>query len=276
VHLSDASGTNWSAALPPALRALVFGVGFGRAGEVFAGQEGAVLRSRDGGRTWERSTAGVPPEPFRAFSIDPAAPDHALAGGDAGLYISRDGGMTWQQVLGWPRSVQVRSIVRHPTTPSLVYAGGVGQAIGGLFASRDGGGTWERLGEGSLRTDHINTVLITSDGLYVGARGVADTDVIGGVWVSRDDGRTWEQVKTKLSNSDVGALALDPGPPRRLYAGTEGGVVFSYTLDAWWLRLLPLVPALALLEPLLVGVALVLLVLLFASLRRRPVSTQAR
>lgn len=273
--LSADGGATWREPLPAEQRAAVFGVGLGPGERAYAGQEGAALTSADGGARWRSTRDGVPALPFVAFSPDPTAPERILGGGDGGLFVSADGGATWRPVPTWPADGQVRTIVRRPSDPAHVYIGASGLGAGGLYASRDGGATWQPLGRDSLVTDHVSVVLDTGDALYAGTRGVADTDTIGGVWASHDGGHTWAQVKTKLSNTDVISLALDPGPPRALYAGTEGGIVFRYTLDAWWVGLVPWLPAFALVEPLALGVTLTLLVVAFAGLRRRAPASRA-
>ncbi|MBI2322531.1 MAG: hypothetical protein HYU88_10735 [Chloroflexi bacterium] len=273
--LSVDGGATWREALPAEQHAAVFGVGLGPGERVYAAQEGAALTSADGGARWRSARDGVPALPFLAFSPEPTAPERILAGGDGGLFVSADGGGTWRPVPAWPADAQVRTIVRRASDPAHVYVGASGLGAGGLYASRDGGATWQPLGRDTLFSDHVSVVLDAGDAQYVGTRGVADTDTVGGVWASRDGGRTWAQVKTKLSNTDVISLALEPGPPRALYAGTEGGVVFRYTLDAWWVGLVPWLPALSLVEPLALGVTLTLLVVAFAGLRRRAPAARA-
>lgn len=274
--LSVDGGATWREPLPVEQRVPLYGVGLGPGGHVYVATEGAVLSSADGGVTWRTARDGLPPQPFVAFSPDPTVPQRVLAGGDGGLFSSADAGATWRPERAWSADVQVRTIIRQRSDPARIYVGASGQGVGGLFASRDGGTTWERLGQGSLLSEHVNVVLDAGDALYAGTRGVADTESIGGVWASHDGGRTWAQVKTKLSNTDVISLARDPGPPRALYAGTEGGIVFRYTLDAWWAHLVPWLPVVVLVEPLVLGVTLTLLVLIFASLRRRTPASQAR
>jgi photosystem II stability/assembly factor-like uncharacterized protein len=47
-----------------------------------------------------------------------------------------------------------------------------------------------------------------------------------GLFKSDDGGERWRPISTGLTNTDVGALAIDPATPNTLYAGTSDGGVF--------------------------------------------------
>ena len=59
----------------------------------------------------------------------------------------------------------------------------------------------------------ITSVEVNADFIYVGA-------ALGGVWRSRDAGATWEPVSDQAPSLAIGALALDPMKPDRIFAGT--------------------------------------------------------
>ncbi|MBI3965345.1 MAG: hypothetical protein HY329_06890, partial [Chloroflexi bacterium] len=136
----------------------------------------------------------------------------------------------------------------------------------------DGGATWTRAHE-ALNSNDVNLVVFdpsSADTIYAGAGGTANTESIGGVFVSYDRGHTWSQIKSKLTNTVVQSLAVDPAPPLTLYAGSSGGATFRYDGAGRWQLVTSALPLLRALEPLLLGLALAALVILFAGLRRLP------
>ena len=97
-------------------------------------------------------------------------------------------------------------------------------AGGAIFTTTDGGASWFALNNGldSLIDTRfrISTLVISRDNpslLYAGTAGA-------GVLRSTDAGATWSPFNEGLANLDVRMLALAPGDPKILYAGTPGGV----------------------------------------------------
>ena len=109
---------------------------------VWAGTQygGGILRSTDRGDHWQ--ARGLDQENFvEAISVMPGNSNEILAGagfGSGNIYKSTDGGATWQKKLadiGF-----VKSLVRDPRDPRVVYAGSEGF---GVLRSGDGGETWK-------------------------------------------------------------------------------------------------------------------------------------
>jgi hypothetical protein len=94
---------------------------------------GALLVSRDDGRTWEERT--TPRQLILDFVVDPRDPDVILASVESGLYRSQDGGETWRPA-GQGRSPRLD----WPAPDRLMRA----DADGRFQTSRDGGSTWDR------------------------------------------------------------------------------------------------------------------------------------
>jgi photosystem II stability/assembly factor-like uncharacterized protein len=67
---------------------------------VYAGSLGSgVYRSRDGGDTWEQTSAGMDPnEPINDLLPDPNRPGVLYAASGSGVFVSTDGADSWQQI----------------------------------------------------------------------------------------------------------------------------------------------------------------------------------
>jgi photosystem II stability/assembly factor-like uncharacterized protein len=80
---------------------------------------GAVLRSDDGGATWEDATNNLPSTPVNAIATDPANRDRVWVACDLGVYESRDAGQTWSVFgVGLPNALAV-DLLFHESTRRL-------------------------------------------------------------------------------------------------------------------------------------------------------------
>lgn len=103
-----------------------------------ASRPGAILRSQDGGATWEQAAAGLDPnEPVNDLLADPNRPGVFYAGSSlSGVFVSTDGGDTWQAIIEGLERKDV-SVLALSQDGTVLYAG---------TASGNGGaGVW-RLG----------------------------------------------------------------------------------------------------------------------------------
>ncbi len=102
------------------------------------GHDLAVIKSEDGGMTWQRGGKGLPTMDIHALAIDPLRPKrlHAWAVGK-GLYRSDDGARSWLRVDDGPENPHVTSLTSVPIPTGLggifLYAG---TAVG-LFRNAD-------------------------------------------------------------------------------------------------------------------------------------------
>ncbi|RMF26649.1 MAG: hypothetical protein D6759_19235, partial [Chloroflexi bacterium] len=127
------------------------------------GGEGAIIASRDGGRTWQVLIADLPGVAtwIQALYVMPHDGRRLFFATPAGIWISQDGGETWTQstagleeVLYREGSVSTRfgfqALVAEETTGDL-YLG----SARGLYVSRDGGERWSRLEGGPWEEEMI-------------------------------------------------------------------------------------------------------------------------
>lgn len=134
---------------------------------------GDIQRSRDGGRTWEKTKDGIRYEESSGLSVKcmwhvhPGGanePNVVYAGVDpAGLFRSEDGGVTWAEVKGLNRhdtrgrwtpgkgGLILHSIVPDPRDTKKMH---VGISAAGVFYTEDGGATWQPRNRGT-RADFL-------------------------------------------------------------------------------------------------------------------------
>ena len=223
---------------------------------LFAGAYfGGVLRSLDGGDSWE--SAGELPQELMldAVAANPAGHVFAGARGLGALYRSDDHGDSWQALEG-PTGIRALAVGASGELVAAVTGGGMWSDDGGqswtpsgglgtsivdvhasseafyavslfyeVFASADGGAGWSMLPP-PPRQDGNFASAITADEqhVYVGMRGA-------GVLRTADGGATWEAPGDGLKNTTVMSLDVLDG---RLYAGTMGGVFVSDDGGTTW------------------------------------------
>jgi photosystem II stability/assembly factor-like uncharacterized protein len=126
---------------------------------LYAGSSGTgkVLKTQDGGNTWERKVDGLPPdESVIRLSIDPFNPQILYAGTYVGFYASSDGGDTWGFKDGGLGQRYIRSLAIDPMDSMKVCAGTYDD---GVFASIDGGENWIQIDQGL--TTELNKRIIS-------------------------------------------------------------------------------------------------------------------
>jgi len=222
---------------------------------VFAGTGwGDVLRSEDGGDTWDTLDSGTKGTAILALAVSPnyASDRTLLAGtGTAGVFRSTDGGNTWEDVnKGIPNpKVPALAISPNYVADKTVFAGTGG---GGVACSTDGGNTWKEMNRG-LPRHSVEALVISPDyandgTLFASIEGSGPFhDEDGGVFRSTDRGETWEETNTGLRTPWVKAMAVSTnyandatvfvGTESALFRSTDGGdtweqITFGLCVDA--------------------------------------------
>lgn len=158
---------------------------------VAVGDYGTIVRSRDGGKTWQQAAA-VPVSGLLT-SVSFADARNGWAVGHGGIILAtRDGGETWaiqHTADGKPVLLGV-----HFTDADHGYVVG---AYGTAMLTADGGKTWEPMpvGEGRDADLHLNHVFSGPDGLLVA---VGES---GSAFRSKDGGQHWTRLATGVSGS---------------------------------------------------------------------------
>ena len=131
---------------------------------------------------------------------------------------------------------RINGIAFHPTNQDIIYAAA---SSGGVWKTIDGGSTWVNKtdtlpvwGASSLAIDYNNP-----DVIYMGTGDRDNAASYGlGVWKSTDGGDTWTDVNNGLGIKEIGMLAINPGDPSILLAGTNSGMYKTTNGGQSWYR----------------------------------------
>ena len=192
------------------------GVALVSGGVVFVGTESdGVLRSLDGGASWQAANAGLLDLSVLALSVSPSFDSDrtGFLATSSGVYRTRNGGKAWRSVEVSEGEPAVQSLAVSPTfnVDQVVLAG---TEDSGLQRSVDAGETWEPVG--GLEADSVTAVVFSSDGTTIAAgteRGVAVTSDGGASW--RWDGEVTGPVLSLCFGRRGGREVLVAGLLRR-------------------------------------------------------------
>jgi len=196
------------------------------AGRVFAAIEaGALVRSLDGGQTWEDRKPDGPFDthtlimhrmaPNRLYS---AAGDGFMQPGN-GFVVSDDGGETWSRYGTGLQYHYLWSVAAHPTDPTMLLVSGAPgpqqahnpQHAESAIYRRTGDGPWQQVSEGLPSSRGSLTFVLAADEAEPGVFYAANNK---GVFRSVNAGSSWEAIPiqwpTDMSIGRAHALVVIP------------------------------------------------------------------
>jgi|HubBroStandDraft_3_1064219.scaffolds.fasta_scaffold22635_1 hypothetical protein len=208
---------------------------------LYAGAQGGVFKSLDGGASWRLSSRGLTIQPIHALALEPRRPGTVYAAaGDAttlsvGLFVSRDAGASWSPNLtfsnGFARDGQQEyfsSLAVDPVRPGAVFAA----SNFSVSLSRDGGASWAPvLGFSSVNPSEGVSVQVAADpargSVFVYAAGTNSFDPApyAKLLESADGGATWTDHSAALPAAARGVLAIEPTAPGILYL-VQGATIY--------------------------------------------------
>ncbi|MCZ8355515.1 MAG: hypothetical protein O9340_12325 [Cyclobacteriaceae bacterium] len=183
------------------------------------GNQSALYKSVDGGKTWNKIHKGFPSGKLGRIAVALAPSNNNILYAvieseqdkDKGLYRSDDGGANWKFTNGdfglVVRPFYFSRITVDPKNPDIVVKAGLFGSI-----SRDGGKTFKNLGPMHADIHDIVFDNNNSDRMYVA------TD--GGVYRSWDGGTTMEIVEN-LPLSQFYQISVDNEEPYNVYGGLQ-------------------------------------------------------
>jgi photosystem II stability/assembly factor-like uncharacterized protein len=185
------------------------------------GEDGLILKTEDGGKTWAAQASGNPNSLFKIAVIDA---QNAVAVGDNGAIVhTTDGGAHWQTVKS-PKEVTLFDVFF--ADPKDGWS--VGE-FSSIFKTSDGGQTWALVYGGNTTDFTVGPFLTISftDPQHGMAAGLA-----GGIMVTSDGGKTWtaQQLPDQVGSY---AVAIDSSN-KKVWLGGTGGRMFDQTADGSW------------------------------------------
>ncbi len=215
----------------------------------YAGTDGGLLRSEDGGQTWVEVTSGLTGRAMPDLAVDPRSPEHLYVRLKfERVYESWDSGQNW--AARWEGLGAAREVISTDLGSSgLLIAG----ANDGLFRWNSDEGLWQRVAPG-LEGQTVFTVVIDPRDEAVVYAGATD-----GLWRSQDGGDSWSRWGEDLAGITVTAVGLDSADENNehAYAGTMyEGLYVTEDGGATWRPVRDGVPATASVRAILLSPAL--------------------
>lgn len=245
VYRSTDNGSNWQKIDINSNGSYIYVLGFYRYNSnIFAGTLGDILRSTDGGLSWNEMNNGMECSSVNTLEINGAK---IFAGTSfQGIFSTTDGGASWVNTATQPL---MNSVYEFASSSSVFLAatdGGIlrstdngttwlsantglsdpsvqallinGSSIfsgtsSGIFRSTDGGATWQGVNRG---ISYIFSLISNGTTLFAGS----DLD---GIFRSTDDGANWEEINSGLTNKSIYTLITNGST---VFAGTMGGGVY--------------------------------------------------
>ena len=175
---------------------------------------GGVMRTRDGGKSWENLSHGMyqndQPVDTHGVLASSVSPGLVFSITGAGLFRSRDEGDHWGHVPLPPLDVTgrlyTRAIQESPEDPNVIWVGagnGFDGNRGGLFKSEDGGETWASVDMGIEPPSSIFCIAFDRSNPDL----MACAAYQGQVYVSEDGGVSWQEHPLPQGAMQVYALA---------------------------------------------------------------------
>jgi photosystem II stability/assembly factor-like uncharacterized protein len=174
------------------------GVPLYSSGHPATGGNTGLIKSTDGGQTWQVvSTVLDPPVDFHAMALSASDPATIIGfdSGGRGLFKTTDAGSSWES-FDYPGNY-VFALAIAPDDPDVIFAG----TADGLYQSTDGVASWTQLNQ--YRGIGVLALAFDAEGMLY-----ASTEEFG-LARSSDLGETWENINRPPDSLTATAIAVD-------------------------------------------------------------------
>ena len=186
-----------------------------------------LLKSTDGGATWQRSGTGLQERPVTRMSADPSSASTLYAVAPfIGHYKTTDGGATWNQLntgLKTTSNPFSSAFAIAPSNTSILYAGNEGSSAK-VARSADGGATWTKPANAGLPGTSI-----TGLGVDPANPNVVYAGTTFEVFKSTDGGANWTTASAGINFVGVTSFLFDPANTSVVYALAGGNPLYKST-----------------------------------------------
>jgi photosystem II stability/assembly factor-like uncharacterized protein len=189
-----------------------------------------VVKSTDGGQTWQSASSGLDSLSTEGFAIDAKDPNKLYVWVlGTGLYRSNDAAASWQRVDDGPKKQEIRALASANGPTGM---GGIWLYAGldtGVMKSPDCFCGWDRLPNAGLPEGRVYSLAVDPSNpevLYAGLR--------EGVFKTADGGRTWSQATDLVEDAVV---TVNAAKPKEIYAvGADGTMASSKDAGNSWTK----------------------------------------
>lgn len=191
-----------------------------------SGARGTVLRTVDGGRSWQQvgppDTTTLDFRDIEAFDARTAVALSIGSGEESRIYRTKDGGRTWTETFRNPEPAAFYNCVAFFDHRNGLATGDPVEGEFRVLSTSDGGRSWQRVPGAGIPPALEGEFQFSASGQCVTVAGKRDAWIAtGGSTVARvlhsaDRGRTWTASETPLlSNASSGVFAVAFRSPRQ-------------------------------------------------------------
>jgi len=202
-----------------------------------ANSTAGVLKSTDGGRTWQDTNFPARADETRVAQLAIANNGTLFAATGTIIERSTNGGQSWTYLANLPAGFEVMALAVSPNfAPDGIVLAGGNYASKQILRSADGGQTWQVVYDGATVEGASDIGGIAFSPNFAGDKTAYAWLQYGGLLRSTDSGQSWNLVPNDKSNAVAQTLAVSPAG--RLYLGAlHGGLYVSDDGGQNWLDL---------------------------------------